>query len=171
MKNTEKVIFEGYPKRMMVWDNGMREVRERIVLCYVNREKCPYKTVNDEGAIASWQYAKDIAPEKPRTIKDGLEQGDVIVFPDGEKAKILGVCGDAFFRSSAGDFDTASSVHTLKELILDGWKLESELTDQEPALVELTIQDISEGKGAGVDPKFIRIKDMVRIIDMVRIDL
>jgi len=163
MENTEKVIFEGYPKRMMVWDDG-GEVHERIVLCYANGAKYPYKTANDEGAIASWQYAKDIAPEKPRTIEDGLVHGDVIVDRDGEKSKILGVCGDVFFRSSIGDFDVASSYpHTLKELIRKGWKLEPELTTEEPEIVELTIQDISEGKGAGVDPKFIRIKDMVRI--------
>ena len=162
MKNTKKVIFEGYPKRMMVWDDGTREV-ERIVLCVVKGEKCPYKTVNDEGAIAGWQHARDIAPEKPRTIEDGLVQGDVIVDRDGGKTKILGVCGDVFIRSWIGDFDKASSIYTLKELIRKGWKLESELTTEEPALVELTIQDISEGKGAGVDPKFIRIKDMVRI--------
>ena len=161
MKNTEKVIFEGYPKRMMVWDNEMREV-ERIVLCVVKGDNFPYKTINSNGKVAGWQHAKEIATEKPRTIEDGLVQGDVIVV-SGRKAKILGVCGDAIIRSWLGDFDTASNVHTLKELILDGWKLESESTTEEPALVELTIQDISEGKGAGVDPKFIRIKDMVRI--------
>lgn len=162
MKNTEKVIFEGYPKRMMVCDSGTGEV-ERIVLCVVKNSKFPYRTVSDEGAIAGWQHARDIAPEKPRTIEDGLVQGDVIVNRDGDKAMILGVCGDVFFRSCIEDFDIASYPYTLKELILDGWKLESESTAQEPAFVELTIQDISEGKGAGVDPKFIRIKDMVRI--------
>jgi hypothetical protein len=161
MKNTEKVIFEGYPKRMMVWDDSTGEV-ERIVLCVVKNDNSPYKTISPEGRLSGWQHASDIAPEKPRTIEDGLVQGDVIV-TSSRKAKILGVCGDAIIRSWLGDFDTASSVHTLKELILDGWKLESELTAQEPELVELTIQDISEGKGAGVDPKFIRIKDMVRI--------
>jgi hypothetical protein len=161
MKNTEKVIFEGYPKRMMVWNDGGTEY-ERIVLCCVPRLGRKYLAITDDGIPAGWHFAKDIAPEKPRTIEDGLVQGDVIV-TSSRKAKILGVCGDVFIRSWLGDFDTASSVHTLKELILDGWKLESELTAQEPALVELTIQDISEGKGAGVDPKFIRIKDMVRI--------
>ena len=162
MKNTKKVIFEGYPKRLMVWDYGTGEV-ERIVLCVVKGDKYPYKTVNDEGAIEGWQHARYIAPEKPRTIEDGLGQGDVIVSHNGEKSKILGVCGDAFIRSWTGNFDKASNVYTLKDLIRKGWKLESELTAQEPALVELTIQDISEGKGAGVDPKFIRIKDMERI--------
>lgn len=164
MKNTEKVIFEGYPKRMMVWDDGMKEEVERIVLCVVMNSKFPYKTLREDNCeMASWQHAKYIAPEKPRTIEDGLIQGDVIVSPNGDKTKILGVCGDAIIRSWLGDFDAASSVHTLKELICNGCKLESESTAQEPKLVELTIQDISEGKGAGVDPKFIRIKDMVRI--------
>ena len=168
MKNTEKVIFEGYPKRMMVWNDG-EELLERIVLCYANESKYPYKTVSDEGRIAGWQHARYIAPEKPRTIEDGLVQGDVIVFPDGEKAKILGVCGDVFIISTNGYFDTAADVYTLKELIRNGCNLESESTDQEPVksqfakICELTIPDISEGKGAGVDPKFIRIKDMVRI--------
>ena len=37
------------------------------------------------------------------------------------------------------------------------------MKNTEPSFVELTIQNISEGKGAGVDPKFIRIKDMERI--------
>ena len=147
---------------MMVWDDG-GDVHERIVLCSINGDKYPYRTVNDEGAITVWQHARDISPENPRTIEDGLVQGDVIVSHNGEKSKILGVCGDAFIRSWTGNFDKASNVYTLKDLIRKGWKLESELTAQEPALVELTIQDISEGKGAGVDPKFIRIKDMVRI--------
>lgn len=30
---------------------------------------------------------------------------------------------------------------------------------EEPQIVELTIKDISEGKGVGVDPKLIRIKE------------
>ena len=45
MKNTEKVIFEGYPKRLMVWDYGTGEV-ERIVLCVVKGDNFPYKTIN-----------------------------------------------------------------------------------------------------------------------------
>ena len=150
----------------------MKEEVERIVLCVVMNDKFPYKTLREDNCeIASWQHARYIAPEKPRTIEDGLEQGDVIVSPNGDKSKILGVCGDALIRSFIGDFDTACNIYTLKELIRKGWKLESESTTEEPALVELTIQDISEGKGAGVDPKFIRIKDMVIIKDMVRIDL
>lgn len=49
-----------------------------------------------------------------------------------------------------------------EEVIFEGYPkrtLESESTAQEPALVELTTQDISEGKGVGVDPKLIRIKE------------
>ena len=88
MKNTEKVIFEGYPKRMMVWDDGTGRRNE---LCYVVvNDKFPYKTLREDNCeMASWQHARYIAPEKPRTIEDGLVQGDVIVDPSGKKVKRL----------------------------------------------------------------------------------
>jgi hypothetical protein len=163
MKNTEKVIFEGYPKRMMVWNDGGTEY-ERIVLCCVPRLGRKYLAITDDGIPAGWHFAKDIAPEKPRTIEDGLVQGDVIVNAKGYKVEILGIAGEAIFTSFSDDLGRAcQTIETKANLIKKGWKLELESTAQEPALVELTIQDISEGKGAGVDPKFIRIKDMVRI--------
>jgi hypothetical protein len=163
MKNTEKVIFEGYPKRMLVWNDGGTE-HERIVLCCIPRLGLKYLTITDDGIPSGWYFAKDIAPEKPRTIEDGLVQGDVIVNRNGKKVKIMGISGEVIFTTYSNDWTTVChTTETLNGLIKSGWKLESESTTEEPTLVELTIQDISEGKGAGVDPKFIRIKDMVRI--------
>lgn len=159
MKNTEEVIFEGYPKRMIVWTNDGR-AHERIVLCCVPRYGHPYLTITDDGIKGSWQHARDITPEKPRIIKDGLQQGDVIVNRRSKKVKIMGVVGEAIFTSASNDWDfVCPDIETINKLISKGWTLESESTAQEPAFVELTTQDISEGKGVGVDPKLIRIKE------------
>jgi hypothetical protein len=43
-----------------------------------------------------------------------------------------------------------------KTFFTDSWKNYKPLP--EPKLIELTLQDISEGKGVGVDPSLIRIK-------------
>lgn len=55
------------------------------------------------------------------------------------------------------DIDTLEDITSGLKVILwsNAWEIEPK---QEPQVVELTIQDISEGKGVGVDPALIRIK-------------
>jgi hypothetical protein len=55
-----------------------------------------------------------------------LKQGDIITNTDGNKAKILAVCGEAVLRSDLNYFDEAHAWFTEKELIKDGWQFPKE---------------------------------------------
>ena len=44
-----------------------------------------------------------------------------------------------------------------KSVKLAGWKCIAKI--EQPQIIELTFEDISNGKGVGVDPKLIRIKE------------
>jgi hypothetical protein len=54
------------------------------------------------------------------------------------------------------DFDKAMHSFTLEELIDLFYRLYQPETED---VVELTLQEISEGKGKGVNPKLLRIKE------------
>lgn len=58
---------------------------------------------------------------------ENLQQGDVLINNNGDKVKILGICGEAYLRSMQNDFERTYSWNTLKELDNNGFtKLEVE---------------------------------------------
>lgn len=55
-------------------------------------------------------------------------------------------------------WDSATNIEDAENTnAVNGWKYAKEI--EEPKLVELTMKDISEGKGVGVPPELIRIKE------------
>jgi hypothetical protein len=53
-----------------------------------------------------------------------MQPGQFLVNKYGEKCKVLGVCGEAIFKSYTNNFDTADpSTYTLAELKKFGWSL------------------------------------------------
>lgn len=159
-------------KPMLCWDNNESKAREYHVLAKVTECTSDYKykaicnknTYPDNPEFAGWgrggwvfKNAKPLPQSKPRTIQDGLVCGDMIAIGNsGGWRKILGICGDVIFISELNECNISTGHYTLNELINKGYKLYNE---QPQEIVELTIQDISKGKGKGVDPKLIRIKE------------
>jgi hypothetical protein len=92
----------------------------------------------------------------PRTIEQGLVQGDIVIDADNDKYEVLGICGRVIFLSDDNNFNVASNQFTLEELINFDYKL---YQPEEEDIVELTFQEISEGKGKGVNPKLLKIKE------------
>jgi len=162
MNTKEKYKFntEGYPKEMLCWDNNEEDADARLVLGKDTRTdtKYPYITIDEYGDSVNCKHVKNIPSSGPRKIEDGLVEGDVIVNSKGEKRLILGVCGKAIFTSYRGNHDQAYEIfYTLSELISNDYTLFQEENHQQ--IVELTIQDISDGKGKGIDANLIRIKE------------
>lgn len=57
-----------------------------------------------------------------RTAWEKLQAGDFILIPNGDKAKVLGVCDDIFFRSEWQRFTVASrDVMSIQEAKEKGW--------------------------------------------------
>lgn len=94
--------------------------------------------------------------DKPRTIEDGLEVGDIIVAGDAVyKYRIMGVCGEIVFISMHNNHKLYYKPTTMQRILEGNWKLEcSETLSSE---VEVTIEEIAKLKGVDVDQ--IRIKD------------
>ncbi len=69
------------------------------------------------------------------------KQGDILTNGDDER-KILGVCGDVYFLSSADNFERYSYGATTKELEESGYHLKSE-----EETTELTVKECAKKLG------------------------
>ena len=52
-----------------------------------------------------------------------MQPGQILVNKDGEKRKILGVCGEIYFVSQKSNYQYCYGYNTEKELENDGWSL------------------------------------------------
>lgn len=52
-----------------------------------------------------------------------MQPGQILVNKDGEKRKILGVCGEVIFVSQTDDFNYSQNLYTRYELEKNGWSL------------------------------------------------
>lgn len=143
-----EIITEGYPKVMLCWINDESKAKEYLVTCKVPDADDPYKIINDCGLIGAFRYVKDLPNTKPRTIEDGLVEGNIIVRNSDERL-ILGVCGKAIFPSRINDFTTAcSDFYMLCELIEAGWKLK--VSSQTESIPEMTMEEVCKALGKEV---------------------
>ena len=152
MKNTENIIFEGYPKKMLCWDNNEMNAKEYIVLCELNPSCNKYKFVAVDPltiGFASFKNAKDIPQSKPRTIEDGLEEGDIIIDYNGNERMVLGKCGKVYFLSSINNFEKTGVIGTLQGIIDLGYFLKSEASSNDNT-VEMTVAEVSKLVGKNV---------------------
>jgi len=88
-------------------------------------------------------------PEKPRTIKDGLKEGDIIVSEGGDKRLILGICGKAIIPSVGNNFKKVASPYTAEELINRGYIIHQ--PEQPKPLKKMTVAEVSELVGQTVE--------------------
>ena len=150
----------GYPKEMYVWDEDGEKQKRLVFGKSTNEFNYPYLTISGDSPEDPeyMEYAEDIIKER-RSIEDGLQEGDEITKYSNSYHEIrwvLGVCGSGILLSALNNKNKASVWWTKDELIADGWELKTDYPEEE---VHLSIQDISEGKGKGIDPKLIRIKE------------
>ena len=139
---------------MLCWDNEESGAEEYHVLAKVVEadSKYQFKVLHDNGNVVGFKNAKEISKPKPRTIEDGLVEGDVIV-NDNYIRTILGVCGKVYLASSHNNPDYFHFGYTLVELIQHNYKLfvepqvESALTSQ---VTEMTVAEISKALGKTV---------------------
>ena len=71
-------------------------------------------------------------------------------------------CKRVVFMEKNNKFISWTNAETLEDSAIENgttfWNYAKDI-EEKPQLVELTMKDISEGKGVGVDPKLIRIKE------------
>lgn len=132
-------------KPMLVWDDDESEATEAFV--YVKEESDTADFLWRGWRWDGWKHAKPLESDKPRTIKDGLEEGDVITNTRYTK-KVLGICGEVIFVSHNNNHSIASTLqHTLKELVEQGYEL---LQKESNSIKEMTVAEISEKLGYDV---------------------
>lgn len=141
----------GYPKEMLV---GSTKGKRMVLGVTTNLATTYYLTIDKTGATRYFTEVEDLPNTKPRTIKDGLQYGDIIE-NDTHTRKVLGICGDVYLMSYDNDNDLYNTGYTLIELINKGYILKQ--PEETKEIVELTIEDIAKLKG--VDPSTIRVKD------------
>lgn len=82
------------------------------------------------------------------------KQGDILVNQNGNKRKVLGVCGEVYILSAYDNFDIAYKFYTQFELDDMGYKL---YTEEPEDLTELTLEEVA--KKFNVDVSKLRIKE------------
>ena len=92
----------------------------------------------------------------PRTL-DTLEEGDVLLDPDGCKFMVLGICGKVYFLSEENDFSRAAYYPCTLEELKEDYTLKQEEVEQEEQIQELTLEEIADKMGIPVEK--LRIKD------------
>lgn len=148
-------------KPMLCWDDNETLAQEWHVLakvteCNINY---PYKVICNKNTYPDnpdwgpgargegFKNAKPLPQSNPRTIKDGLVEGDIICNNNGSR-KVLGVCGEAIFLSRFNEFNQAGvHYYKLEELIGNNYTLEQEVNQQ---VEELTVAEISKLLGKKV---------------------
>lgn len=110
-----------------------------------------------EGVWWYTQHGYRIITLKEFKKEQGLDmdykQGDVLVDKDGNKRKILGVCGEVYHISRPDDFTKYSVGYTKEDLDSWGYTLYTGTTED---IVEVTLEEVAKLKK--VDVSKIRIK-------------
>jgi len=160
MKDTKNIKFSGYPKLMRVWDEDVSNSKIVYVLAerLDDHHQFPFIAIDISGESNSYSNAEDIEePEerkfnKQRTIKDGLEFGDIIKNNNsGYINKVLGICNDAIFLSLNGDLDNISdNIYTLQELIKCGYEIETKEQIKND-VIQMTVSEVSKLVGCKVE--------------------
>jgi hypothetical protein len=115
IKDTDKLKFTGYPKRMWCWDIDEEDGEEVFVFAErlnVGYNKYPYLAISDDGTYNAYINAKELSENQ--TLKD-LKQGDII-YNDCTEQKVLGICGDVISVSVNKAFDKFGFNFTLTQL-------------------------------------------------------
>lgn len=74
MKNTDKIIFEGYPKRMLVWDDPQNKIERIVLFKHLSSDsKFPFKAINDEGKSSCYKNAEDILSDEEKKKREILK--------------------------------------------------------------------------------------------------
>lgn len=132
-----------YPDRIygvfVLFDNEFKRTAETYT------EDGKYLNSNPYPILSHFQYAANMGERVIRVR--GSESNEWI-----NRVLIKIKNGKAVCWSNAKTIEEADD-----ELSTSAWNYWEELTDEQ--VIELTIQDISEGRGVGVPPHLIRIKD------------
>lgn len=90
-----------------------------------------------------------------------MQPGQILVNKDGEKRKILGVCGEVIFVSQTDDFNYSQNLYTRYELEKNGWSLLEEPWvpgDEESFFTVLSDGDIKEIKWQICTKNYYRLR-------------
>ena len=90
-----------------------------------------------------------------------MQPGQFLINKDGEKRKILGVCGEVIFVSQTDDFNYSQNLYTRYELEKNGWSLLEEPWvpgDEESFFTVLSDGDIKEIKWQICTKNYYRLR-------------
>jgi len=104
----------------------------------------PYKVFFEETGEDNWLCAQNVV------LCTEWVQGDILIDDNGNKTKILAVCGEVYFISQTNDHTRTLSFYTKAELD-ERWKKEGDIVEE--AVEELTMEEVCERLG-----KTIKIK-------------
>jgi hypothetical protein len=163
LKNKYKVVKKlyGFPEEGKLYSNSSTVDNYTVVtkctrmnklyLKYLDGDKNHYISII--GAKPLWEVELITTPEseKPETLEELTFPCEMLVSDDNvnfQKLTIVAYLGDKFSFPWIG-FDLNFSHYI-------GYKFAKPITDE---FIYLSFQDISDGKGVGVNPSLIRIKN------------
>lgn len=91
-------------------------------------------------------YWTDEMLEEIKENEMEYSENDILVSKNGDKRKVLGVCGQAYIISNWKEYDVAGGAHTQKELDELGYTLY-----QEPEVKKMTVSEIQDALGHKVE--------------------
>ncbi len=159
------MIFKDYeldttncPRLIKCWDDNEAQAQERLLLGMWTDKKdgeTRFFTIDEDGDSEDFKHIKEL---KPRSLVDHtVHNGDILVDSEGRERLVFVAFPKVLLISVIDDFKEADDPFTHEELVEDGWSIKGQANESK--IVELTIQDISDGKGQGIPAEFIRIKE------------
>ena len=130
-------------------NNHPKEVNE-ILTSLNSKEGIQYsfKAIDEDGHVYSFKNAKPLPESKPRTIKDGLIEGDII-YDGSDSRKVLGIAGQVYFMSDSNNFKELNTCgFTLHELIESGYELQNENSEEDTE--EMTLAEVCKTLGKNI---------------------
>lgn len=116
-------------------------------------------TYYDDFDIFYKKYPKQSQYPKVMWVSEYIKEDGTLINP---RKRVVFMEKNGYFVAWSG----ASTIEEAEKVTSTcGWNYAKDI--EEPHIIELTIEDISNGKGVGVDPKLIRIKKMKRLIIML----
>lgn len=163
MKTETKELKAG--QRFIATINGNKDVvgriqieNDEVFLCQdvVTGKSCKNKL----GYKSSYSIGRGTEYErKSNNVYDfkivTYAEGDILVQGSNQR-KIAFIHNNVMLLTNLEE-TSATGPYTVKTIEVAGWKLKDE--PKEEKLIELTIQDISDGKGKGIPAHLIRIKE------------
>lgn len=114
--------------------SGQRYIFSYVMQVYTGRTAVIEEVLGDSYELdidsGSYYWTDEMLEPAVKTLRD-MQVGDILVDEEGDWCKVLGICGEVFFKSYPHNYDSVCvNPCTFAQAKIYGWKLE----DREPEI-------------------------------------